>query len=97
MIAERSLIYRDEDGIDHAMAVQFARPERAADGSWRCVYRIGAPYGHEGTTHGEDSLQAIMMALVAAGAHLRRPALKGRVTWFGMTDLGFPEPASPTG
>lgn len=89
IIAERALTYRMPDGPEQTLVVQIGRPLEE-DGVWRCSYVFGAPYSVAAAAFGEDSTQALVLALAGIAAHLNGKALRGRVTWLGMEDLGFP-------
>jgi hypothetical protein len=79
-IAARQLTYRDDAGHERTFSVQLSQP-RNDDGFWACDYEIGAPAHFAATAYGEDSLQALVMALHAVQAHLNAPDLRGRVRW----------------
>ena len=82
-VAERVLVYCDEGGQEHSFLIRIGQP--VADGEcWACDYEIGAPAPFAATAYGEDSLQALVMALHAVQAHLQAPDLRGRVQWLGM-------------
>jgi len=74
----------------------FARvgvPEREGD-DWRCATVIdGAPTENEVFhAYGEDSLQALQLALYALAVRLNALKKTGVLTWLGSTDLGISEP-----
>lgn len=79
-IATRQLIYRDEADREHIMTVQLG-PPRPDDGFWACDYALGMPVQVAATAYGEDSLQALVLALHALRAHLLAPGLRDRVRW----------------
>lgn len=83
-IAERVLDYRDDAGQHHPLFVRVSQP--IEDGTcWACAYELGAPVSFAATAYGEDSLQALAMALRAIDAHLNTPALRNRVRWLGLS------------
>jgi hypothetical protein len=74
-VAERVLVYCDEGGQEHSFLIRIGQP--VADGEcWACDYEIGAPSSFAATAYGEDSLQALVMALHAVQAHLQAPDLR---------------------
>ena len=81
-VAERELTYRDDAGREHTFAVQ-VDPPRPDGACWACEYALGAPVSFTAVAYGEDSLQALVMALHAVQAHLNTPELRGRVRWLG--------------
>jgi hypothetical protein len=87
-IAQRELVYRDEAGGERPFLLRIDAPRRDGD-FWACGYELGAPAPFAGTAYGEDSLQALVLALHAVKAHLDAPELRGRVLWLGakLTDL----------
>jgi hypothetical protein len=79
--AERTLTYRDESGQEHPFTIKVGIP--VTDGEcWACDYTIGAPEPFAATAYGEDSLQALVMAMHAVQAHLNAPDLR-EVQWLG--------------
>lgn len=90
IIANRALTYVDTDGCRSALKVEFAKPEEDR-GAWMCRYEISGAYNHVGAAYGGDSVQALMLALQAAGAHMNTPQLRGRVTMETLDGHGFPE------
>jgi len=82
MIAQRELTYRDDTGEEHPFKVLVGTP-REDSGCWVCDYEIGGPAPFCAAAYGEDSLQALVMALHAVQAHLKTPALRDRVRWLG--------------
>ena len=82
----RQLTYRDDAGGERALSLQIDAP-RSEDGFWACDYRLDASTDAgvcievAATAYGEDSLQALVMALHAVQAHLNAPDLRGRVRW----------------
>ena len=72
--------------------VELDAPVRRRSGEWACAYRIrGIGRVRAGRALGEDSLQALQLALVAVRQALEPFA--DRRTWTGETgELGLPEP-----
>lgn len=89
-IASRDLTYTDTDGCRYDLRVEFEKPEEDR-GAWQCRYRITGAYNHNGTAYGGDSVQALMLAFQAAGAHMNTPQLRGRVSMDTLNGHGFPE------
>jgi len=81
-VAERELTYRDDAGQEHTFTIKVKTP-RLDGNCWACDYEIGAPDPFAGSAYGEDSLQALVLALHAVQAHLNAPELRGRVRWLG--------------
>lgn len=99
IIANRALTYTDSQGCRSSLKVEFAKPEEDR-GAWMCRYQISGACNHDGAAYGGDSVQALMLALQAAGAHMNTPQLRGRVTMETLQGHGFPEtpgPAPPRG
>lgn len=81
-IATRELSVQDDTGAQQPLRVQVYAP--TPDGAcWACVYELGAPVSIRAAAYGEDSLQALTLALHAVQAHLRTPDLRDRVHWLG--------------
>ncbi len=89
IIASRELIYTDPSGGQHPITVEFGKPEEDR-GAWQCRYQITGAYRHVGAAYGGDSVQALMLALQAAGAHMNTPELCGRVVMATLDGHGFP-------
>lgn len=81
-VCGRELSYRDDAGREHVFAIA-VHPPRPDGECWACEYEIGGPMAFTASAYGEDSLQALVMALHAVQAHLNAPALRGRVRWLG--------------
>lgn len=88
-IAERTL---SSVATAHDVHVRVARPEPDPDGAWRCAYSIAdfpaAGQTQEGEAFGSDSMQALLLALVAVGAALEPSGTNLR--FLGMENLGLP-------
>lgn len=93
LIAERRLSLRGEDGSECEILVRLGRPERDATpgGAWRCPMEIlGWPGGDlRRYAHGEDSLQALVLALELVHVDLAHPPSGSTLTWSGDTDLSL--------
>lgn len=94
-LAERELELRDASGVVRAVVVRIGRPEKTEQGFWTCAYQIagatGAGVVDESAAHGEDGMQALILALQKIGedlAHIGRT--RGSLTWLGEAELGFP-------
>lgn len=90
IIANRELTYTAQDGSKHLIKVEFAKPEEDR-GAWKCTYQISGAYSHAGAAYGGDSVQALILALQAAGAHMNTPQLRGRVSMDTFDGHGFPD------
>jgi hypothetical protein len=93
-VAERELEFRESDSAPPRKV--FARigiPEPEED-FWRCATLIdGTPMeGEVFHAYGEDSLQALLLAVQALAIRLKALGRTGTLTWFENTDLGLPEP-----
>lgn len=98
IIATRLLHLVDEKGDKRPVSVLIGKPEPEQNSSgYRCPYQvigIGTQKTH--FAHGSDSVQALQMALILAGAglsHLNND-VGGRLIWNGGAtgELGFPQP-----
>ena len=68
MIATRTLTLRTTSG-NKQIPIRLFAPEQAADGHWLCRYEIDWPDGaHRHAAHGEDSAQALVIALQMIGS-----------------------------
>lgn len=92
MIATRTLMLR-QDGTDHDVCVRLFAPEQAA-GDWSCRWEIDWPDGMRTfAAHGNDSIQALDLALKMIGAvlytseHHKSGLLSSGNSWRG---YGFP-------
>ena len=93
VVASRSLKLVG-DG-DESVAVRIFSPRRE-DGHWSCDYEIDWPEGtRKGTSHGYDSVQALLLALNIVGSELytsdyhKAGKLASGDLWKG---YGFPVP-----
>ena len=73
--------------------VQLGRPERQPTGEWSCPFRITGQVSHVVRhAYGEDSMQALQLAVDAIGMALRE--LPADVAWAGCEALGTGFPGS---
>jgi hypothetical protein len=89
VIAERRLVARVRRGRARSLVVRFGRPVRSAvkKDPWWCpveITGIGKPRFFAAA--GEDSVQALVLALRAADLTLATGFRKGRVEWLGDTE-----------
>lgn len=87
MIAKRELTVRMADGTEETALLILGAPNENADGSYFCKVTIsGSALGsRELRAVGEDSLQAIVLALRVAAAWLdgTTEGRAGRINWLG--------------
>ncbi|WP_437499218.1 DUF6968 family protein [Sorangium sp. So ce1099] len=92
MIAERELALH-ASGDTKTIVVRLGRPELEAKGqNWRVLYEIQGPDAGDvrrGMVRGEDSMQAVVLALQILPAELAAFSRRGELTWLGERDLGF--------
>jgi hypothetical protein len=92
--AERELEFQGRDsGESRKVVVRIGVPEH--DGTrWRCPTQlVGAPQlGDVFFAYGEDSLQALQLALDAIAIRLRALGNGGVLTWDGEPGIGIREP-----
>jgi len=97
--AERELEYRPRDsGESRKVVVRIGVPEQ--DGThWRCATQLaGAPqFGDVFLAHGEDSLQALQLALDAVAIRVKALDSGGVLTWDGEPEIGIREPDPKAG
>ena len=83
------------DGKPCTVKVKVGKPfPDPAGRPWYCPYCITTPKGE--TMHfaaGEDSLQALRLALFIIGAELDTIKTGLKLAWLGQNDLGFPNQA----
>ena len=89
VIAERRLVARGRHGRPRALVVKFGRPVRSAvnKAPWWCpveITGIGKPRFFAAA--GEDSVQALVLALRAADVKLATGFRTVRVEWLGDTE-----------
>jgi hypothetical protein len=93
LMAERRLSLRGDDGSEREVIVRLGRPEPdpTPGGAWRCRMEIlGLPSGDlSRDVHGEDSLQALILALELAHIDLTHLPAATSLTWSGDPDLGL--------
>lgn len=91
-IATRSLKLVGETTREVTVGIRRPLPD---GGPYRCEYQIvGVGSGKLCHAMGEDSMQALLLALQSIGTDLytSAEAKEGRLTWFGSPNLGFPVP-----
>lgn len=89
-IATRSLKLAGETPSEVTVSIKRPAPD---DGPYKCEYQIvGIGGGNVQYAMGEDSMQALVLALQMIGADLytSEAAKEGRLTWYGSRNLGFP-------
>jgi hypothetical protein len=94
IVASRALkLRRGQSETDVAIRIFLPRSD---DGNWSCRYEIDWPEGlHKGVAHGQDSVQALLLALKGIGSKLytsnyhKAGSLKSADSWEG---YGFPVP-----
>jgi hypothetical protein len=92
-VAERLLELVSKDGAVEVVMVRVGKPQRAND-SWACTYQImGETIERTKATHGEDSMQALLLALSVIRVEMEAEAkATGRsVAWIGEKDIGLPD------
>ncbi len=70
-IAALDLVAIHADGTRTPVALRVGAPARDSEGGWHCALRLEGLYGSLPAIHGEDSLQALCLALMCAAAVLR--------------------------
>lgn len=70
-IASLDLLAVDASGVRTSVTLRVGIPEPAATGEWRCMMRLDGLHDHLLPAHGEDSLQALCLALGLAALLLR--------------------------
>lgn len=96
--AERELEFRQTDSAPpQKVFARVGMPEPEED-FWKCATLIeGAPTERDVFhAYGEDSLQALLLAIQALSIRLKALSHTGTLTWFGSPDLGLPEPDTTT-
>lgn len=91
-IAMRSLELAGETPAEVTVGIKRPVPD---DGPYKCEYQIvGIGSGKIRYAMGEDSMQALMLALQTIGTDLYTSGAskEGRLTWLGSPNLGFPVP-----
>lgn len=94
-VAERELEFREgESEAPRRVVARVGVPEQVEQDYWRCATLIeGAPImGDVFHAFGEDSLQALQLALQALAIRLDAVGRAGVLTWLESTDLGFGAP-----
>jgi len=70
-IASLDLLAVDASGLRTAVALRVGVPEPAATGEWQCMLRVDGLYDGLMPAAGEDSLQALCLALGLVASLLR--------------------------
>src|ERR1039458_8851234 len=89
-IAERTLTATiDNKSFD--ILVRFGKPLLHPKGDWACPYQI-AGIGDEKVrlAFGIDAVQALQLAMLAAGANLSAHRMEVKLAFLGESHLGFP-------
>ncbi len=92
VVARRELEFSGPDGSKHAVELVLGRPTEEPGGPWYCAYVIEAqPFQRQMRIAGEDSMQAILLALktIVVELEVLGREHRGTFTWFGEPDLGF--------
>lgn len=86
-VAERQLI---DEATGASISVTVAQPQYEAEGGWSCRVAIReGDRAEELSAYGEDSLQALLLAVSMLRAHLTAGQRVRRLTWLGDPDLGL--------
>ena len=93
IMAERELDAL-KDGKVYVAIVRIGRPLKSADERvYRCNYQIaGVNDDVVRSAAGEDSMQALELAIKMIGAELHFRYKDFTFSWLGQSDLGFPKP-----
>jgi hypothetical protein len=93
-VAERLLELVSKDGSIEPVMVRIGKPQRTADENWACTYQImGETIERTRAIYGEDSMQALLLALSTIRAEMEAEArTTGRsLAWVGERDIGLPD------
>jgi hypothetical protein len=93
VVAER-VLQATKNGKSLVATVRLGRPVKSVDTpDYRCPYQV-AGVGDDvvRSASGEDSMQALALAIQMVGAELHLRYKDFRFTWLGNSDLGFPKP-----
>ena len=93
VIAER-VLQATKNRKSFVATVRLGRPVKSVDApDYRCPYQItGIGDDVVRSASGEDSMQALVLAIQMVGAELHLRYKDLRFTWLGNPDLGFPKP-----
>lgn len=93
VIAER-VLQATKHRESFVATVRLGRPVKSTDApDHRCPYQItGIGDDVVRSASGEDSIQALVLAIQMIGAELRFRYKEFSFTWLGNFDLGFPKP-----
>ncbi|MGZ7061411.1 MAG: DUF6968 family protein [Candidatus Angelobacter sp.] len=92
-MAEREL-EATRDGKSRVAIVRIGKPIKSVDATdFRCPYQV-AGIGDDviRSASGEDSMQALQLAIKMVGAELHFRYKDFTFTWLGNSDIGFAEP-----
>ena len=93
IIATRELEVVNDKGFTSKVTVAICKPVHSDAGGFKCAVEIdGLVEKGPPAIYGEDSMQALVMALSVTGTYLAHSEAgrQGRLKWLGMDDLGFP-------
>lgn len=76
-IASLDLVALHGDGRRVPVAFRLGAPEQAATGEWWCALRLDGLFDDLGPVSGDDSVQALCLALMLAAHLLRRFVASG--------------------
>ena len=92
VIASRELEFSGREGHKQHVHVILGKPIQEPNGPWFCIFQIKSEsFETQFRVAGEDSMQSILLTVVAIKAELANLSKKhnGSFTWFGENDLGF--------
>jgi hypothetical protein len=95
VIAER-VLEATKDEKSYVVKIRLGRPVRSAeDPDYRCPYQV-AGIGDDvvRSASGEDSMQALDLAIKMVGAELHFRYKDFTFRWLGQSDFGFPKPTA---
>jgi hypothetical protein len=95
VMAER-VLQAMKEGKAHVATVRIGKPVKSADArDYRCPYQV-AGIGDDviRSASGEDSMQALELAIKMIGAELHFRYKEFTFTWLGQSNFGFPNPDS---
>ena len=93
-VAERLLELVSKDGSVEVVMVRIGKPQHTSDHNWACTYQImGETIERTQATYGEDSMQALLLALSVIRVEMEVEArATGRsLAWIGEKDIGLPD------
>jgi hypothetical protein len=90
LIAERALVAKSDKGI-FEIKVRFGKPTPHLKGDWFCPYQIiGLGRDEVRNIFGIDAVQALQLAMFAAGAELEQFSKTIKLSFLDEDNLGFP-------